>query len=286
VEVWERGKKVVLYHRRLRQSFVLALLMYMSLGCTASPRLRFQADDHYQLALSYWENGSYPLAEQEIRKALDLRPNAPRYFELLALIYQKQGRLSLAEEAYRMALQQHDVPPSVLVNYSTLLLLRERLDEVIVLVQRALQDPGYEKPVIAYTNLGLAYLKKGDLRQAARQFHTALKYQPDLPEVHHNLGLVYARLEERDKAVREFRAAIRFRPSYVEAYAGLGKVLLEMGRAKEARFAFERVIALGKTLLEAGRTDEARFAFEQVVALVPDSDMAVASRKQLELLTP
>ncbi len=120
-------------------------------GCVSSGQMRTQADDHYRLAQSYLSNESHLLAEQEIRKALTLRPDDARYLECLALIhqmqvYQAQGtlnltRLQLAEEAYRAALRQADAPPSVLVNYSTVLLLQERPDEAIVMAQRALQMP-------------------------------------------------------------------------------------------------------------------------------------------------
>jgi tetratricopeptide (TPR) repeat protein len=161
--------------------------------------MRTQADDHYRLAQSYLSNASPLMAEQEIRKALTLRPDDARYLECLALIhpmqvYQAQGtlnltRLQLAEEAYRAALRQADAPPSVLVNYSTVLLLRERPDEAIVMAQRALQVPGYDQPARAYTNIGIAYLKKGALTQAAEHFRKAIDYQANLPEVHHNLGL-------------------------------------------------------------------------------------------------
>ncbi|MGQ4807940.1 Photosystem I assembly protein Ycf3 [Candidatus Entotheonellaceae bacterium PAL068K] len=249
-------------HRR-RRGGLLALLACIVLGCTTSPQVHREADARYQLAQSYLGNGSYHLAEQEVRKALDLAANEPHYYELLALIYQAQGRLHLAEEAYRMALKQTAVPPSVLVNYSTLLLLRERLDEAIVMAQRVLQNSDYEKLALVYTNLGLAYFKKGDLPQALEQLRTALEYRPDLPEAHHNLGLVYGRLQEPEKAIREFYEAIRYRSTYVEAHASLGRVLLEVGR-----------------------TDEARIAFERVVTLAPNSDMASASREQLKRLRP
>ncbi len=269
------------------RSLLLVLLLSILTGCTASVRQsRYQANEHYQLAQSYLGNGSYLLAEQEIKKALGFVSNEPRYFEFLALIHQAQGRLKSAEEAYLLALQQTDVPPSVLVNYSTLLLLRNRLDEAIALVQQALRDPNYDKPELAYTNLGLAYLKQGAFSQAVEQFHAALEYQPDLPEAYYNLGLAYLRLEDREKAIQAFRKAARFRPSYVAAHSSLGKVLLEAGRTDEARLSLERVVTLGKALLKAGRTDEARLAFERVVKLAPASDMAITSRKQLKLLTP
>ena len=256
-------------------------------GCAASmQQARLDAGEHYRLAQSYLGGGSYLLAEQEIKKALDLVSDEPRYYELLALIHQAQGRLQSAEEAYRLALEQKGVPPSVLVNYSTLLLLLDRLDQAIAVAQQALRDPHYDKPELAYTNLGLAYLKKGSLPQAAEQLRIALTHRPDLPEAHYNLGLVYTRMGDREQAIRSFREAIRYRPSYVAAHSSLSKVLLEAGRTDEAHLALERVVSLGKALLKAGRTDEARLAFERVVALAPNSDMAMTSRNQLKLLAP
>jgi type IV pilus biogenesis/stability protein PilW len=248
---------------------LLALLVPILTGCAPRPEVRppgedrYRPDDHYRLAQSYIGNGSYLLAEQEIKQALALAPDDPRYLELLALIYQAQGRLQLAEGAYRHALQKAEPPPSVLVNYSTLLLLFGRIDEAISCIQRALRDPRYNRPALAYTNMGLAYFQKGAPLRAIEQFRIALEYQSNLPEAHYNLGLVYAQTGELDKAIRAFREAVRYRPSYVEAHASLGAVLLETGRQEEARAAFERVIALA-----------------------PDSDMATASRQQLKHLTP
>lgn len=269
----------------MRQVLLVLLLVALT-ACTASrQQARSQADQHYQIAQSYLGNGSYLLAEQEIKKALDIVPEDPRYLEVLALIYQFQNRLQLAEDAYRLASQQPDVPPSVLVNYGNLLLMRERPDDTIALVRQALQQ-NYNKPASAYTNLGLAYLKKNDFRQAVVQFRTALEYQPDLPEAHYNLGLAYVGLNDSGKAIHAFRQATRFRPNYVDAYSSLSEVLLASGRSEEAHLVLERVVTLGKELLKSGRTEAARLAFERVVALAPNSDMAVTSRKQLKLLTP
>lgn len=248
--------------------YVLWACMVVLMGqgvvaCGPPPQVRLQADDRYQLAQSYLGKGSYALAEQEIRKALELVADEARYYELLGLIHQAQGRLQPAEDAYRLALQQSSVPPSLFVNYGALLLARERPDDAIPLIRKALQDPRYGKPAVAYTNLGLAYFKKGDLPQALEQFRSAVTYQPDLPEAHYNLGLLHDALGQSEPAVRAFQEAVRYRPTYVDAYA-----------------------SLGKALVAAGRKGEARLALERVIALAPDSDLALASRRQLQQLTP
>jgi Tfp pilus assembly protein PilF len=267
------GIKVVRRHIGIIWFLWFGAVAHLVGGCTPSARVRVQADDHYRLAQSYLSSESYILAEQEIRKGLTLRPDDARYLECLAWIqqaqvYQAQGtlnltRLQLAGEAYRLALRQADAPPSVWVNYSTVLLLSGRPDEAIAMAQHALQVPGYDQPARAYTNMGVAYLDKGALVQAAEHFRKAIDYQANLPEVHHNLGIAYAGLGRRAEAIRAFREAIRFRPSYVEAHFGLGQVLLA-----------------------EGRKDEARVAFERVIVLTPESNIAADAREQLKSLTP
>lgn len=242
-------------------------------GCASSGRVRVQADEDYRLAQLYLGDEAYTQSEQATRRALAVQPDDARYLELLALIHHKQvsqthggvnrTRLQLAEEAYRMALRHVDAPPSVMVNYSGLLLLGERPDEAIAMAQRALQVPGYDQPARAHTNIGIAYLNKGAFVQAAEHFRKALDYQANLPEVHHNLGLAYTGLGRRTEAIRAFHEAIRFRPSYVDAYLGLGNVLLK-----------------------EGRKDEARVVFERVIALAPGSNIAADLREQLKSLTP
>jgi Tfp pilus assembly protein PilF len=239
------------------------LIAWVMVGCGRTHQQVVQADKSYRVAQEYLGGQSYLLAEQEIRKALDAAPGDARYVELLALIYQAQGRIKHADEAYQAALQQKDVSASALVNYSSLLLLQERFDEAIAMAQRALQNADYLKPALAHTNIGLAHLKQGHLDRAAERFRTALDYQPTLPEARHNLGLVQARQGAYDDAILSFREAIRVRPSYTEAYVSLAQVLLEQGRQQEARSAFERVIDLA-----------------------PDSPQAVASRRQLQRLAP
>lgn len=242
---------------------VLSVQFFAMVGCGPSLQLRVKANDRYRLAQQYLGTQSYLLAEEQVRKALALSPDNPSYFELLALIYQAQDRIRLADEAYRAAFQKDDVPPSILVNYSTLLLMRELPDEAITMARQALQNPGYSKPALAHTNIGLAYLKKGVLLRAEEHFRTALEYQPALPEAHHNLGLVYTRSGKQFKAMLSFREAIRAWPAYTEAHASLGELLLQEGRA-----------------------DEARGAFERVIALEPDSELAVVSRQHLRQLSP
>ena len=149
----------------------------------------------------------------------------------------------------------------MLVNYSTLLLLRGRPGEALELAQRALKDPATTGPPLPTSTWGWP-IPAGTVRPAVAQFRRALAYL-NLPEAYHNLGLAYSRMGRPDAAIQAFRDAVRLRPTYAAAYAGLGEALLA-----------------------AGETDEAREALERVIALQPDSPLAVASRTRLDRLAP
>jgi Tfp pilus assembly protein PilF len=134
-----------------------------------------------------------------------------------------------------------------LVNYSTVLLLRGRPDEAIAMAQRALQVPGYGQPARVYTNMGIAYLNKGALTQAAEHFRKALDYQANLPEVHHNLGIAYAGMGRRAEAIRAFSEAIRFRPSYIDAHLVLETFSWQRGgKMRPGRFRARHCAHSGK----------------------------------------
>ena len=253
-------KPIPTNYRLLAFALLLAVAGVL-LGCGTIAEQRAQADNYYRLAQTYLGAESYEAAEQAIRQALSLRPREPSYFELLALTYQVRNRFDLAEDAYRQALQQSNPSPSVLVNYSTLL-LRGRPEEALDLAQRALKNPGYDRPALAHVNMGLACSQQGQFELAVAQFRCALTYR-SLPEAYHNLGLAYNRMERPDAAIQSVREAVRLRPAYAAAYAGLGDALLA-----------------------AGQVDEARRALERVIALQPDSPLAAASREKLDRLAP
>jgi Flp pilus assembly protein TadD len=78
----------------------------------------------------------------------------------------------------------------------------------------------------------------------------------------------------------EFRASIAADPSYWRAHFNLGAMLLDLGRAAEARIELDRVIALepnnapthyklGQLQLQKGQIKEAIRSFQHAVALDP-----------------
>jgi tetratricopeptide (TPR) repeat protein len=143
---------------------------------------------------------------------------------------------------------------------------------------------------------GWRYLQADDLRNASREFTTALKRNPSLYPAQAGEGYVSLARGDHDRALAGFDAALRAENQYVPALVGRGQTLLAMDREQEALSTFEaalaadpslidlqrridvlrfrstqQVVAAARTAAAAGRLDDARIAYERAIRISPDS---------------
>jgi Flp pilus assembly protein TadD len=79
----------------------------------------------------------------------------------------------------------------------------------------------------AHNNLGNAYLALGQLPEAADEFQSALRIDPDFADAHFNLGGILAEIPERwPEAISHLEAALQVQPDNAEAHNILGSVLV------------------------------------------------------------
>ena len=111
---------------------------------------------------------------------------------------------------------------------------------------------------------------------------TALRLDPDRPEVRLTLAITLAGSGKQDEAVDELRKALAARPTYDDARRQLGQILARQGKIDEAVEEFDHAIALrpnfwgnyndlGLALFNAARYQEAANAFERMASLQPDN---------------
>jgi len=73
----------------------------------------------------------------------------------------------------------------------------------------------------AHNNLGILYLKYGQLEKALAEFKQVTELSPEEPTAHVNLGFVYARLSSFEHAEAAYRKALQLDPADEIAKAGL-----------------------------------------------------------------
>lgn len=73
-----------------------------------------------------------------------------------------------------------------------------------------------------YVNLGMAYVKKGDNKQAEEYFHKALELELGHPEANNELGQLYRKSGRFREARKAYRNVLADNPDYLPAIRNLG----------------------------------------------------------------
>jgi type IV pilus assembly protein PilF len=90
------------------------------------------------------------------------------------------------------------------------------------------------------TELGIAYMRRGDLALAQTKLDRALKENPDDPDVHSARALLFARLQDPKQADREFREALDLAPKNPDFQNNYAVYLCSVGRVDEGVQTFLR----------------------------------------------
>ncbi|MBT8442562.1 MAG: type IV pilus biogenesis/stability protein PilW [Gammaproteobacteria bacterium] len=94
-------------------------------------------------------------------------------------------------------------------------------------------------------DLGVSYLRKGDLQSAQAKLEKAVELDPDNVTAHRALGLVYETLGDSKGAEKAYRKAVSLAPNDPEALNSLGVFLCRNdATVKEALGNFDRAIAI------------------------------------------
>ena len=109
------------------------------------------------------------------------------------------------------------------------------------------QPPQEDLPEAARINLemGIGYLRQGDLRAAKVKLQRAIADDPDLVLAHTVLGLVYERLGDPEGAEKYYRQAVALAPENPDALNSLAAFLCQNAESSaEALKLFDRALAV------------------------------------------
>ncbi|XP_046472791.1 protein O-mannosyl-transferase Tmtc2 [Neodiprion pinetum] len=119
-------------------------------------------------------------------------------------------------------------------------------------------------PPKAYGNLGSVLSAQGRTTEAEEAFTQALRYRPNMADVHYNLGILQQGRKNYEEAILSYQRAIHFRPSLAQAYVNLGAALISAGRGTEAA----AILRTGASLDGSGLKDRRAHEAARVQALL------------------
>ncbi|MCB9492559.1 MAG: tetratricopeptide repeat protein [Dehalococcoidia bacterium] len=129
-------------------------------------------------------------------------------------------------------------------------ILAENPDSAERLLREALSQDLYCGP--AHNNLGVVFLARGDLYEAASEFEWARKLMPGHPDPRVNLGMVLERAQRVDEAIASYRAALEVTTEDIGAMQALARAQVFHGREDEGTEGLLREVSV------RGETEEWR----------------------------
>lgn len=149
------------------------------------------------------------------------------------------------------------------MNYALALEKSGHADEALPYFQKAVELGSYGS---AHTNLGLAYLARGDVGKGLEHLGIAVELRPASAEAHRYLAYGHKRNGDLEASEAELQVAIQLRPGYIEAYTELAALYEQRQQIAAAAEAYRRILTIDPA--ETWAEDELR----RIVVLEPVDD--------------
>lgn len=189
-------------------------------------------------------------------QSIEIDPAFAPAYNHLGIIYMETKRFLKSEEAFKLALKLQPDYPEVLNNLGVLMNRQDRFNDAIGYLDGALKSNSYVTPENAYTNLGYAYFRLGNIPRAKAYHQRALDIVPDFCLAHKNLGDVFAKEKKFPKAVDYYSKALSICPLYDESHYKLGLALMKTGKKNLAKVELEKLVQRHKTGPYVDRSQE------------------------------
>ena len=240
--------------------FVFSLLALS--GCGDAELRRDQAQLHLRIGTSHLIKGHYPQALYELLEAEKLDPNDAVIQNNLGLAYFVRKEYSQSEKHIGNALKLDPKYSDARNNLGRIYIELARYDEAILLLAEVTRDLTYAYPEKAFVNLGLAYMKKGDLTSAQNNFKKSLEANSHFCPAYNYYGQTLFQQTKYEAAIDAFDSALKLcNNNYDEAeyFSGL-------------------------SYYKAGRQEKAQARLEDVIKQYPDSEFAAKAKDMLKLI--
>ncbi len=215
-----------------------------------------------ELAQGYFSRGQFTTALDELKLALQSKPDMREAVNLRGLIYAAMGDNALAEDAFRRALAVYPNDPDTLHNFGWFMCQQQRWPTADSLFDQALAQPTYRAPARTLLAKGVCEARAGRLLLAEKTLSRAFELDPGSPVIAVNLSEVLFRNRELERA-RFYVRRVNAQPEQVNAQSlwlqlrierKLGDVAMVDDLAQQMRRKYPQ--APETQSLDSGRYDE------------------------------
>jgi tetratricopeptide (TPR) repeat protein len=159
---------------------------------------------------------NFPRAEQEFKRAIELRPNYAAGHQWYGLLLMYQGRFDEAAKELNAAKDLDPLSLVIPLGLGRVYFYSGNYDRSLELSRSLLRyDDNF---ALTHDSLGQAYQRKGDYKRAVEEFQKYLRLSGQDPDALMNLGETYALAGEREQALGILRQLQSLRLGYSSPY--------------------------------------------------------------------
>ena len=145
---------------RISTIVILSLLLSSCAMVPVGPTRDEKASKiNVQLGVGYYQQGNLELANEKLLKALDQDPESSQAHFAYAVLQHRFLHKEKAEEHFRKAIDLNPENSEALSNFGAFLCNDNRVEESVGMFLRAVENPLYKSPEVAYTNAAVCLLR-------------------------------------------------------------------------------------------------------------------------------
>ena len=203
---------------------------------------------HY-LGIIAAQSNNLTLAEELIKKSIEIYPHNPAAHFNLGNTYQDRGDHEKALESFEIALKIN--PNDFQVHFArgnSLTSLHAYGDALICYELTIKINSKFAK---AYFMRGVVLEKLNRLQESLNSYELSILINPRVAITHFNKGLIHQKLNQHELAISSYDSAIELQPRYAEAYSNRGIALREVNKNKIALESFDQAIKINPHFSDA-----------------------------------
>ena len=189
-----------------------------------------------ELAQAYLGRNQPADALDQVKQALQAKPDTPAAYGLRGLIYASLGDIDKADDSFHRALQLAPHDGDLMHNYGWYLCQQRRFDAADAQFKQALAEPSYRSSSRTLLVEGICQDRSGKPQDAERLLSRAYELDPANPTIAYNLSAVLYRNGQFDRA-RFYIRRVNNRPELASAQSLwlAARVEHKLGQAEQVK---------------------------------------------------
>lgn len=157
-----------------------------------TPKPKDAAKYNARLGAEYLRKGRMKLANEKLKKALEQNPRSADAHHYFAVLQQALGQKDKAQKHFSKAVKYSPDNPEINNNYGSFLCKQRKFTAAESHFLTAIKDPLYSTPAFALTNAGVCAHDAGELSKAESYLEKALKKRANFsPALYATAKLAY-----------------------------------------------------------------------------------------------